>query len=70
MFVQSLSASVRLVGPQLSADESPLPGLTLRLVQDEGAKPLPPLVGAHGDHRNVGKAVQWIWAGTVLVESL
>jgi hypothetical protein len=69
-FVQPLSASVRAVGPQLSAGESPFPGITPGHVKDKGTQPLPPPVGMHGDHRDVGKPRQRIGAGTILIESL
>lgn len=54
-FIEPLSAPVGFVCPQLSAGETPLPGLELGQVQDEGAKALPPPVGTDGDHRHVGK---------------
>ena len=39
-------------------------------VQDKGTKTLPPPVGTHGDHRNVGKPGQRIGPGAIVTESL
>jgi hypothetical protein len=69
-FVQPLSASVRFVSPQRSGGKSPFPGITPGHVQDKSTKTLPPPVGVHGGHRDVGKPRQRIGAGTILIESL
>src|SRR5262245_65169132 len=69
-FVQPLSASVRLVSPQLSVSKPTVASIVLGYIQDKGCKTLPPAVGMYGDHRDVGKPRQRIRAGAVLIETL
>jgi hypothetical protein len=69
-FVQPLSASVRVVRPQLSVGETPLLGIKLGQAKHLGTQPSSPTIGTDSDHRYVREPGQRVRAGPVMIEGL